>query len=306
MRYWPEVENVSLLGFAGYKVGMAHSFVLDEEPTSFNYGKEVYTPLTAIETPPIFICALRAYAQTSYGKKAAAEIWAQNLPKEIARILKPPPKNTDVGTASKGFEERIGKVAELRVVVATNPKASSTPRKKPEIMEIGIGGKTLQEKWSYAKGILGKWVEVSEIFQPGQYIDVIAVDKGKGFQGPVKRFGIRTLQKKSRKAVRAVGTIGAWHPAAVMYTVPRAGQMGFAQRVEFNKRILKVGKGGEGVNPKGGFLKYGVIKGPYLLLKGSIPGPVKRLVRLRLGVRSPGKIQLPKITFYSLVSQQET
>ncbi len=68
-------------------------------------------------------------------------------------------------------------------------------------------------------------------------MDVIGITKGKGFEGPVTRFGIKRKQHKSRKSVRAVGVIGPWHPAAVMYTVARAGQHGFHQRTETGKRI---------------------------------------------------------------------
>jgi large subunit ribosomal protein L3 len=67
-----------------------------------------------------------------------------------------------------------------------------------------------------------------------------------------------------------------------MYTVARAGQMGFHQRIMKNNRILAVGSAQQGqVSPAGGFLHFGDIKGEYLILRGSIPGPAKRLVDLR-------------------------
>jgi large subunit ribosomal protein L3 len=43
----------------------------------------------------------------------------------------------------------------------------------------------------------------------------------------------------------------------------------------------------EDVNPSAGFNGYGFVKNDYVLVKGSIPGPAKRLVKLRLAVRSP-------------------
>ncbi len=43
------------------------------------------------------------------------------------------------------------------------------------------------------------------------------------------------------------------------------------------------------VNPKGGFVKYGLVKNGFVVLKGSIPGPSKRLVMLRKAVRPIGK-----------------
>jgi len=82
-----------------------------------------------------------------------------------------------------------------------------------------------------------------------------------------------------------------------MFTVPRAGQLGFFQRTEYNKRIIKIGFDGKEITPKGGFHRYGVIKGPYILLKGSVPGPPKRLIRLRHAVRGPEEIQKPQVTY---------
>ena len=73
--------------------------------------------------------------------------------------------------------------------------------------------------------------------------------KGKGWQGVVKRWGVRILQHKSRKTKRGIATLGPWHPNRVLYTVPRAGQMGYHQRTEYNKRILEIGKNGEEIIP---------------------------------------------------------
>ena len=74
-------------------------------------------------------------------------------------------------------------------------------------------------------------------------VDVIGVTKGKGFSGVLKRFGVRHLQKKSHRGFRKVGCIGAWHPARIMYTVARAGQLGYHHRTELNKKIYRIGRG---------------------------------------------------------------
>ena len=42
-----------------------------------------------------------------------------------------------------------------------------------------------------------------------------------------------------------IGTAGSWHPNWVQATVPQAGQTGYHQRTEYNKRILKIGENGE-------------------------------------------------------------
>jgi len=68
-----------------------------------------------------------------------------------------------------------------------------------------------------------------------------------------------------------------------MYTVPRAGQMGFHQRVDKNKRILAVSNAQQNpITPSGGFPHFGDVRGDYVIVRGSVPGPIKRLVDMRL------------------------
>jgi large subunit ribosomal protein L3 len=82
--------------------------------------------------------------------------------------------------------------------------------------------------------------------------------------------------------------------------------MGYHQRTEYDKRVLKIGVDGSEVSPKGGFLRYGPVRGTYVILDGSVPGPAKRLVRLRYPARPPKKVSeaSPKITYISLESPQ--
>jgi len=306
IRFWPSVDGgPTLLGFAGYKAGMTHIFMVEDKVGSPNYGKEVAYPVTIIDAPPIIVCAVRAYTKSPYGLKTLTEAWAENLPDDIKRIpgLKP---NSNLEEDLKEIEENLDKVAEFRLITATQPKLAGVPKKKPDIMEIKVDGGTMRDQFEYVKGLLGKTVSASQVFKEGQYIDVVAITKGKGFQGPVKRWGVRILQHKARKTKRGVATLGPWHPSRVLYTVPRAGQMGYHQRTEYNKRILKIGKDGSEINPKGGFLRYGLVRGEYIVVQGSVPGPAKRLIRLRYPARPPKVISEspPQILYVSLESKQ--
>ena len=297
-RTWPEVEGEPrLLGFVGYKAGMTHVFMIEDREKSPDYGREVHRAVTVLDTPPMVICAIRVYTKTPDGLKVLSEAWARELPKDLERLhLKT--VRPDCDEALKRIEESLDEVCEVRVIAATQPRLASVPKKKPELIEIKIGGGTVKEQFEYAKSILGKEVRVSEVFKEGQAVDITAVTKGKGFQGPVKRWGIKILPRKSRKTKRGVGSIGPWHPARVMPTVPRAGQMGFHQRTEYDKRIVKIGSNGSEITPKGGFHKYGVIKGDYVMVLGSVPGPQKRLIRMRVAVRRPRFPEAPpQITY---------
>jgi len=306
IRFWPRVEEGPiLLGFMGYKAGMTHVFMIEDKEGSPNFGKEIIRPTTVIDTPPITICAIRAYVKNQNGLQTFTEAWMKNPPKDLGRTLTLP-KYFDPEEGFKKMEENLEKIAEFRLLAVTQPRLASVPKKKTDLMEVKIDGGSIKEQIEYAKKLLGKNVSITDTFKQGQLVDVVSVSRGKGFQGPVKRWGVKILPRKSRKTKRGVAVIGPWHPTRVLYTVPRAGQMGYFQRTEYNKRILKIGIDGSDITPKGGFLRYGPVRGTYIALDGSVPGPAKRLVRLRYPARPPKRVSEtpPKITHTSLESPQ--
>ena len=306
IRFWPEVEEgPTVLGFMGYKAGMTHVFFVEDRPGSPDFGKEIIHPATVVDVPPVLVCAIRAYARNEYGLQTFTEAWMKDPPKDLDRALTLP-ENFDPSQGLKKMEENLNKIAEFRLLTATQPRLVGVPKKKPDVMEIKIDGGSISEQFEYAKGLLGKTISVAEVFKEGQMIDAISVTKGKGFQGPVKRWGVKILSHKGRKTKRGVAALGPWKPPRVLYSVPRAGQMGYFQRTEHNKRILKIGTDGSEVSPEGGFVRYGPVRGTYILLDGSLPGPSKRLIRLRYPARPPKKVPEapPKITHVSLESPQ--
>jgi large subunit ribosomal protein L3 len=299
------VPTPCLLGTGGYKAGMTHVLMIDDRKTSLTAGQNIAVPATVVEVPPVFVFGLRLYAKEEKGLRVIKEVWAKDLPKHLGRVLKLPKQNDPAGRlaeADKLVQE--GKVSEVRVLCCTQPHLIKL-KKTPDIFEIPLGGSNAAEKLEFAKKMLGKEVRVSEVFKAGEYIDVISITKGKGFQGPVRRWGIKILPRKTEGGRRQVGTLGPWHPAKVMWTVPQAGQMGYHQRTEYNKRILKLGENGSEVTVEGGFLRYGPVRGDYLLIAGSIPGPSKRFVLLRKASRMPLQSPVaPTLTHISLSSKQ--
>jgi len=307
IRFWPKisVETPRLLGFMGFKAGMTHVFAIEDRKRSPDFGKEVIRPATVLETPPILICATKIYTKDVYGLQTFGEAWMKDPPDDLERVFTLP-ENFNPEESFKKMEENLPKIVKVRVIAITQPKQASLSKKKPDIAEIEIDGGTIQQQLEYAKGLMGKTVMPAEIFKEGQFVDIASVSTGKGWQGPVKRWGVTILQAKGRKTKRGVATLGPWNPHHVMYSVARAGQMGFHQRTEYNKRILKIGKDGKEITPKGGFLRYGVIRGPYMLLAGSIAGTEKRPIRLRYPARPPRNVaeEPPQITQISLESPQ--
>jgi large subunit ribosomal protein L3 len=173
-------------------------------------------------------------------------------------------------------------------------------------MENNIGGTDMKARFEYARTLLGKSVNISDVFANGDIIDVLAITTGKGLQGPVKRWGIQLQKAKHSRAgsVREIGTLGAWHPSHVSWRVPQLGQTGYHQRTEFNKRVMQIGKDGKLVTPEGGILNYGVVRNDYIIIKGSVPGPAKRMIRLRPAIRQKKQLPAPELTYISLESKQ--
>jgi len=309
VRNWIDYgDDINLLGFAGFKVGMTHIIYIEDQPNSPYYGKELLKPVTIIEVPPLVLIGLRVYNEDEYGKFIVGEIFINDFNKFLARKINLPNRENYNKTELKNkILENLNYTSDIRGIFQTQPYRTSLPRKKPDIIEIKINSiNQLEEEFNYLFDKLGKEIRAREVLKEGELVDVIAVTKGKGFQGPVKRFGIKILTRKNSKIRRAVACIGPWHPARVLYTVPRAGQLGFHQRTEYHKRIMVISENEEEINPKGGFIRYGKIRGDYLLLLGSIPGSKKRLVRLRKTIRPLRSfiIKSPEITFISRESQQ--
>ena len=303
---WPDIpEGPKLQGFAGYKAGMTHAFIVDYRPTSTTAGQEVQVPVTVIECPPMKVVAIRFYARTYEGLRSMGEVWSDKTDEDLARLL-PTAKKAKAEEQWKAIDR--AKVEEIRVLTHTQPSlVTGVPKKVPDLMETRVGGGTVEERIEYAKSILGKEVRVTDFAKDGSMVDVAAVTKGKGFQGVTKRFGVKLLSHKNSKHRRNIGTLGSFQPGYVRPTVPQSGQMGYHQRTEYNKRILKIGENGDEVTPNGGFLHYGRIRNPYVILHGSIPGPAKRLIRLRDAARSHVYVTLekaPEIAYVSLQSKQ--
>ncbi|MBU2589732.1 MAG: 50S ribosomal protein L3 [Nanoarchaeota archaeon] len=288
-------DELKLLGFVGYKVGMTHASYKEQNNFSKLKGKERSTAVTVIECPPLKALSIRFYKNTNEGLKVVGEYFATKVDKEVKRKARVS-KKQDVPTE---FDD-------VRLLVYSQPKLTGTGKKTPDVLELGISGADAQAKLEFAKNLLDKEIKVSDIFHEGQLIDIHGVTKGKGFQGTVKRYGVKRRSHKSEKTIRGIGTLGSWTPKRVEYTVAQPGKMGFHQRTEYNKLCLKISDKHKEINQDGGFLHYGVIKNDYLLIKGSVTGSANRQVVLSEPMRKPIKFKenKPELTYISTRSKQ--
>ena len=279
---------------------------VDYRKKSTTAGQEIRMPVTIVEIPPMKVIGARGYIQDTYGLRTLTEAWEKKIDKDLERTL-PIPKGHNAKAAWKKMSD--SDLEEVRLLVHTQPRmVTGIPKKRPEIMEMAVGGGSVDAQIEFAKEMMGKEFTMSDFTQDGEMLDAIAVTTGYGFQGHVKRWGVKLLTHKNSKHRRMIGNLGPFSPGYVVSTVPQAGQTGYHQRTEYNKRLLKIGDNPDEINPKGGFLNYGLIRGNYALLHGSLPGPSKRLIRFRKAVRFHGKktdsVVVPEITMISQESQQ--
>lgn len=284
-----------LTGFPSYKVGMTHIIKVEEKKRNRQYKQEVTVPVTILEIPKTVLHGVRVYKQGYFGKEVLTEVWHHSFDKDVSRKLSVPSKDYKEAVEAKivRIKEETKNITDVRVLVHTLPHESGTSKIKPDVIEIQVAGKNISKNLDWALENLGNELKIGSFFEEGEYIDVTSVTKGKGFQGPVKRHGIKILPRKTRKGRRVVGAIGSWHPARVSWTTPRAGGMGFHNRTEYHKKILKISENAREINPASGFKHYGLVKGSFVLVEGSIPGSSKRLVRLRKTIRRTPK-QFPQ------------
>ncbi|MFH1801332.1 MAG: 50S ribosomal protein L3 [archaeon] len=250
----------NLKGFICYKAGMVSVIVKDNTPNSMTKGKNIAVPATILECPPMKILSVRFYKN----KKVIGEVLADNLEKEIKKKIKIP-KN------KKKKIEDFSDYDDVKIICYSIVKKTGI-KKNPDISEIGLAG-NLDEKIKLVKENLGKEISALNVFEKGQLVDLRGLTKGKGLQGPVKRFGITLKSHKSEKGVRKPGSIGPWHPARVTFRVPMAGQMGMQTRAVYNSKIIDIGKSEEKFKS---IIHFGDIKTDYVIISGSVQGPAKR------------------------------
>ncbi len=271
---WTAIKTDSKLkGFICYKAGMASAYVKDETPDSMTKGKKIIVPVTLIECPPLKIFSVRFYKNG----KIVKEILAENLDKELKKKIKLP-KNT------KKMEDFNGDYDNVRVLCYSVVKKTGI-KKTPDLSEIGLGGK-IEDKLNFIKENIGKEISVLNIFEKGDLIDFRGLTRGKGLQGPVKRFGITLKSHKSEKGVRRPGSLGPWHPARVTFMAPQAGQLGMFTRALYNNKIIDLGKAEDKLK---GIKKFGDIKTDYLIVTGSVQGPSKRQLVITAPLRETKK-----------------
>lgn len=113
---------------------------------------------------------------------------------------------------------------------------------------------------------LGDKIEVS-VFQEGDKVKVSGISKGKGFSGPVKRWGFKgrlSVSHGTKHELRTPGSTGSSEPDRVRKGKKFAGRMGAERVTVKNLKIAKVDKDKN-----------------LLMIKGAVPGRRGTLLEIR-------------------------
>ncbi len=283
---WKAIKSDSKMrGFIAYKVGMGSVLVKDTSPDSMTKDKKIIVPVSILELPPVKIFSVRFYKNNQVSQEVLV---AED--KELKRIVK---------LGKKGNIDSAKDYDDIRIIVYSLAKNTGI-KKTPDIAEIALSG-SLDEKLKFAKEKIGKEIFASEILKIG-IIDIRGLTKGKGLQGPVKRFGVKLKQHKSEKGRRRPGSLGPWHPAHTLFRSAMAGQLGLFTRIQYNSRLIKIGKANE-IEKKEGWKNYGNIKTEYAIISGSVPGPAKRELLLTSSLRPSKSQEKKKYEFIKLVER---
>ncbi|MEA3414283.1 MAG: 50S ribosomal protein L3 [Nanoarchaeota archaeon] len=272
---WNKIKSSSKLkGFICYKAGMSSAYVADSTADSMTKGKKIIVPVTILEVPTMKILSARFYKDN----KVQTEILSPILDKELKRKLKLSK------TKHKLDSIKTEEYDDLRLLAYSVVKKTGI-KKKPDVLEIGLEG-SYEDKIAFVKENFSKEISMLDFFKKGELVDLRGLTKGKGFSGPVKRFGIQLKNQKSEKGRRRPGSIGPWHPARVIFRVPMAGQLGMFTRVVYNSKIIDLGKAEDKFK---NIKNYGDIKTDYIVITGSVQGSAKRQLVLTKAIRPTKK-----------------
>lgn len=112
-------------------------------------------------------------------------------------------------------------------------KAKTTPKRK------SVEFKEFEKEFN-----LGDLILAADVFQEGDFIDVIGTSKGKGFQGVVKRHGFSGVGGSTHgqhNRLRHAGSVGASsYPSRVFKGLRMAGRMGNDRVKIQNLKVIKV------------------------------------------------------------------
>ncbi len=154
-------------------------------------------------------------------------------------------ENDGYNSIQLGFDDKKDKHTS-KAMKGHFAKSGTTPKRK------------LVEFKNFDEVNMGDTITV-DIFEEGEFVDVVGTSKGKGFQGVVKRHGFAGVGQATHgqhNRMRAPGSIGAAsYPARVFKGMKMGGRTGGDRTKMINLKVIKI-----------------LPENNVLVVKGSIPG----------------------------------
>jgi large subunit ribosomal protein L3 len=156
---------------------------------------------------------------------------------------------------------------------------SATKAEQGHAKKVGESGFYHYQEFRLENGATADGLSVGSVLSPdfikeGDFVDLTAMSKGKGFQGGMKRFHMAGGFKSHGASVshRSLGSIGnRADPAKCFKNKKMPGQMGHARTTVQNVRVVRVD-----------------LENNLLLVHGSVPGPKSGIVTVRRAVKKIG------------------
>jgi large subunit ribosomal protein L3 len=233
-------------GILGRKIGMTQIF--DEAGTA--------VPVTAVDAGPCTVLQVKTSEKDGYSavQLGFEDCAARNVPDELLKKAQGAYARYEMvhGRTSKplrGHFFRAGETAPKRFVREIRMKAEDAAGYEP-----------------------GQEIKV-DVFEPGQFVDVIGTSKGHGFTGVIKRHGFRLFPKThgTHEWRRHGGSIGCRKPMRTRRGQRMAGQHGNARVTVQNLKVAGV-----------------LADQNILLIRGAIPGPNGGYVVIRTSLKRAG------------------
>ena len=153
--------------------------------------------------------------------------------------------------------------AAIQIAFDEKKEKHTTKALKGHFAKAGVSPKKVVAEFTrFEEGHEKKFGDIinADVFIEGEYIDVVGVSKGKGFQGVVKRYNFRGVNDATHgqhNRLRAPGSIGASsYPSRVFKGMRMAGRTGGDRTKMINLKVMKI------------YSDKNIV-----VVKGSVPGP---------------------------------
>ncbi|EQD58351.1 50S ribosomal protein L3P, partial [mine drainage metagenome] len=165
---------------------------------------EVSIPVTIVEVPPLRAVGARIYRRGPNGQQVTAEAWKGTdhpaLLRRMPHHAESSPEELDRFRSAPGDE--------VRLILHTQPEhVYAVGEKVGRLFEVRVAGEKIEERKAFALERLGTELSVDQLAKEGEFVDVLGVTKGFGFQGHIQRWGVKLQPRKNSKHRRMIGTL---------------------------------------------------------------------------------------------------